>query len=64
MLPVHGFPNHTIVNWEENYEFTDCKFTEKFLVPKSVNWEVTLYVLSNTRAKNCRLCMCAMKKRP
>ena len=18
MLPVHGFPNHTIVNWEEN----------------------------------------------
>ena len=45
MLPIHGFPNHTIVNWEENRKLWVHGFQihGKFLVPKSVNWEVTLF---------------------
>ena len=41
------FSNHIIVNWEGNSELWVHGFQihRKFLVPKNVNWEVTLYVL-------------------
>ena len=41
------FPNYTTVNWEENREFWIHGFQihGKFLVPKNVDWEVTLYLV-------------------
>ena len=43
-LPIHSIFIYTTVNWEENGELWVHGFQihRKFLVPKSVNWEVTL----------------------